>query len=58
MLPDQFLQDVSNKRTDQYGGTIENRARFLLEIVEAVVKAVGQHKVGFRLSPWSTWQGE
>ena len=52
-LPDQFLQDVSNKRIDEYGGSIENRARFLLEIVEAVVKAVG-----FRLSPWSTWQGE
>jgi NADPH2 dehydrogenase len=57
-LPDQFLQDVSNKRTDEYGGSIENRARFLLEIVEAVVKAVGQNKVGFRLSPWSEWQGE
>jgi 2,4-dienoyl-CoA reductase-like NADH-dependent reductase (Old Yellow Enzyme family) len=57
-LPDQFLQDVSNKRTDEYGGSIENRARFELEIVEAVVKAVGQNKVGFRLSPWSKWQGE
>ena len=57
-LPDQFLQDVSNKRTDKYGGSIENRARFLLEIVEAVVKAVGQGKVGFKLSPWSKWQGE
>jgi NADPH2 dehydrogenase len=57
-LPDQFLQDVSNKRADKYGGSVENRARFLLEIVEAVVKAVGQNKVGFKLSPWSKWQGE
>jgi NADPH2 dehydrogenase len=56
-LPDQFLQDVSNTRTDEYGGSIENRARFLLEIFEAVVKAVGQKKVGFRLSPWSPFQG-
>ncbi|THV03537.1 NADH:flavin oxidoreductase/NADH oxidase [Dendrothele bispora CBS 962.96] len=56
-LPDQFLQDVSNKRTDEYGGSIENRARFPLEIVEGVVKEVGQERVGVRLSPWSTFQG-
>jgi NADPH2 dehydrogenase len=56
-LPDQFLQDMSNMRSDEYGGTIENRARFPLEIFEAVVKAVGQKKVGFRLSPWSPFQG-
>src|SRR5258708_32448471 len=35
-LPDQFLQDGSNKRTDAYGGSIENRSRFLLEVVEAM----------------------
>ena len=56
-LPDQFLQDVSNQRTDEYGGSIENRARFPLEIIEAVSKAVGEDRVGFRISPWNTWQG-
>jgi len=56
-LPDQFLQDVSNQRTDEYGGSIENRARFPLEIVEAVSKAVGEDRVGFRISPWNPWQG-
>ena len=56
-LPDQFLQDVSNRRTDEYGGSVENRARFPLEIIEAVSNAVGEDRVGFRLSPWNTWQG-
>ena len=56
-LPDQFLQDVSNQRTDEYGGSVENRARFPLEIIEAVSKAVGEDRVGFRISPWNTWQG-
>ena len=56
-LPDQFLQDVSNQRTDEYGGSIENRARFPLEIIEAVSKAVGENRVGFRISPWNPWQG-
>jgi NADPH2 dehydrogenase len=56
-LPDQFLQDVSNQRTDEYGGSIENRARFPLEIIKAVSNVVGQDRVGFRISPWSSWQG-
>ena len=56
-LPDQFLQDVSNTRTDEYGGSVENRTRFVLEIVDAVAKAVGEKKTGIRLSPWSTYQG-
>jgi len=56
-LPDQFLQDVSNQRTDEYGGSIENRARFPLEIIEAVAEAVGEDRVGFRISPWNSWQG-
>lgn len=56
-LPDQFLQDVSNQRTDEYGGSIENRTRFPLEILEAVTKTVGEDRVGFRISPWNTWQG-
>ncbi|KAJ7871137.1 hypothetical protein B0H14DRAFT_3083814 [Mycena olivaceomarginata] len=53
-LLDQFLHDGSNTRTDAYGGSIENRARFPLEVVDAVVKAVGQKKTAFRVSPWGT----
>ncbi|EJF60200.1 NADH:flavin oxidoreductase/NADH oxidase [Dichomitus squalens] len=55
-LIDQFIQDVSNKRTDEYGGSIENRCRFALEVVDAVSEAIGESKVGVRLSPWSTFQ--
>ncbi|KAJ7849948.1 hypothetical protein B0H14DRAFT_2764026 [Mycena olivaceomarginata] len=55
-LIDQFLHPGSNFRTDAYGGSIENRTRFALEVTEAVVKAVGQKKTGFRISPWGTWQ--
>ncbi|KAI9461968.1 hypothetical protein BJY52DRAFT_1116620 [Lactarius psammicola] len=56
-LPDQFLQTVTNTRTDEYGGSIENRLRFVLEVTDAVVKAVGANKVGIRLSPFLTLQG-
>ena len=56
-LIDQFLQDVSNKRTDEYGGSIENRARFALEVVDAVVQKIGAEKTGIRFSPWSTYNG-
>ncbi|KAH9056419.1 hypothetical protein EDB87DRAFT_1824209 [Lactarius vividus] len=56
-LPDQFLQTVSNTRTDDYGGSLENRLRFVLEVTEAVVKAVGANKVGIRISPYLTLQG-
>jgi NADPH2 dehydrogenase len=56
-LIDQFLQDVSNSRTDEYGGSVENRSRFALEIVDAVVKAVGQKKTAIRFSPWGKFQG-
>ncbi|KAJ0108185.1 flavin oxidoreductase nadh oxidase family protein [Diaporthe amygdali] len=56
-LIDQFTQDTSNKRTDSWGGSIENRARFAVEVAKAVVAAVGKEKVGIRLSPWSTFQG-
>ena len=53
-LPDPvFLQTNTNQHTDSYGGSIENRARFVLEITEAVVNAVGANKVGIRFSPWS-----
>ena len=50
-LIDQFLQDGVNKRTDRYGGAIENRVRFGLEVVEAVVAEIGNRKTGIRLSP-------
>jgi N-ethylmaleimide reductase len=50
-LLDQFLRDGSNQRTDQYGGSFENRARLLMEVTKAVVDAVGSDKVGLRLSP-------
>lgn len=50
-LLDQFLQDGSNRRTDAYGGTIENRARFLLEVVDAVAADIGAERTAVRLSP-------
>ncbi|MET0544592.1 MAG: alkene reductase, partial [Variovorax sp.] len=50
-LLDQFLKTGSNQRTDDYGGSIENRARLLLEVTRAIVDAVGGGKVGIRLSP-------
>ncbi|KAI0064363.1 FMN-linked oxidoreductase [Artomyces pyxidatus] len=56
-LVDQFLQTNTNNRTDEYGGSIENRIRFPLEVVDAVVAAVGAKKTAIRLSPWSTFQG-
>jgi N-ethylmaleimide reductase len=54
-LLDQFLQDSSNTRTDGYGGSIANRARFLIETVDAVAAAIGPGRVGIRLSPWGTF---
>jgi N-ethylmaleimide reductase len=54
-LPDQFLQDGSNKRTDAYGGSIENRSRFLLEVVEAMTSVWGGDRVGVRIAPSGTW---
>lgn len=50
-LVDQFLQDVSNHRTDEYGGNIENRTRFLLEVTNAAIEVWGKDKVGVRLAP-------
>jgi N-ethylmaleimide reductase len=55
-LLDQFLQDNSNKRTDEYGGSIENRARLLLEVTASVIEVWGSNRVGVRLSPGSTFQ--
>lgn len=51
-LIDQFVNPYSNHRTDAYGGSIENRSRFLLEVTKAVTKAIGKEKVGIRLSPF------
>ncbi len=51
-LLDQFLRDGSNRRTDAYGGTIENRARFPLEVTQAVIDVWGPQRVGYKLSPY------
>lgn len=56
-LPDQFLQDGSNHRTDAYGGSIEHRSRFLLEIVGALVSVWGGDRVGVRIAPGGSWNG-
>ncbi|GLB45697.1 putative nadh flavin oxidoreductase nadh oxidase [Lyophyllum shimeji] len=55
-LLDQFLQEMSNDRTDEYGGSVENRSRFVLEAVEAVARAVGPERTALRLSPWNKFQ--
>jgi N-ethylmaleimide reductase len=54
-LPDQFLQDGTNKRSDAYGGPIQNRARLLLEITAAAISVWGEGRVGVRLSPSSSY---
>ncbi|MDJ0588884.1 MAG: alkene reductase [Pleurocapsa sp. MO_226.B13] len=56
-LIDQFLQDGSNQRQDEYGGSIENRARFLLEVVAATTQVWGDDRVGIKLSPSNTFYG-
>ncbi|XP_022854248.1 putative 12-oxophytodienoate reductase 11 isoform X2 [Olea europaea var. sylvestris] len=52
-LIEQFMKDEVNDRTDEYGGSLENRCRFALEVVEAVVNEIGANRVGLRLSPYS-----
>lgn len=54
-LIEQFLKDGANDRTDQYGGSLENRCRFALEVVEAVANEIGADKVGIRLSPYADY---
>lgn len=54
-LLDQFLQDGSNHRDDQYGGSIKNRARLLLDVVDRIVNIWGKDRVGVRLSPYGTF---
>ena len=54
-LLDQFLRDGTNRRTDNYGGSVENRARLLLEVTETVIDVWGPGRVGVRLSPSGTF---
>jgi len=54
-LLEQFIRPNSNQRTDRYGGPIENRARFVLEMAEAVIVAIGKDRVGIRLSPFGVF---
>ena len=56
-LIDQFLRRSSNKRDDEYGGSITNRLRFVMEVVEAVSDEIGANKVGIRLAPFITQRG-
>jgi len=51
-LLEQFLSPVSNIRNDTYGGSIENRCRFVLEVIEGAIEAIGKERVGLRLSPY------
>ena len=54
-LLEQFIRPNSNTRTDRYGGAIENRARFVLKVVDATAQAIGKDKIGIRLSPFGVF---
>ena len=56
-LIEQFLENGTNQRTDRYGGSIENRARFLTEVVEQVAASIGADRLGVRLSPYGQYGG-
>ena len=56
-LIDQFIQDGTNKRTDKYGGSIQNRMRFLLELLDAVKTVYEPNRIGVRLAPWGNFGG-
>jgi NADPH2 dehydrogenase len=56
-IVDQFTQEACNTRTDAWGGSIEKRSKFAIEVLKATVDAIGADRVGFRLSPYSTFQG-
>ncbi|KAJ3988775.1 hypothetical protein F5890DRAFT_315206 [Lentinula detonsa] len=56
-LVEQFLREGSNNRSDEYGGSIENRARFLFKVVEGVSKAIGEEKTSLRITPWLVDRG-
>ena len=54
-LLEQFFRPTSNQRTDRYGGSLENRSRFVTEVVAAVIDAIGKDRVGIRLSPFGVF---
>lgn len=56
-LINQFFESSANKRTDKYGGSIENRARFALELIDGLSAAIGPEKVAIRISPWLKYTG-
>ena len=56
-LPAQFLEDGTNKRTDEYGGSVINRARFLIELTQAVIDVWGSERVSVRISPNNPFNG-
>ncbi|MDG3086380.1 alkene reductase [Vibrio hannami] len=56
-LVNQFIDSEANNRTDEYGGSVENRLRFLKEVVEAMVEAIGADRVGVRLAPFTSLNG-
>jgi len=56
-LIDQFLNTASNRRTDQWGGSIENRIRFAVEVAKASAAAIGAEKIGMRISPYGVFNG-
>lgn len=56
-LPNQFLAESSNQRTDEYGGSIENRSRFVLEVMQELINAVGGDNVGVKISPLHPYAG-
>lgn len=57
-LVDEFLKEFTNKRTDEYGGSPQNRARFALEVLDAVAHEIGADRVGIKLTPWDTTRGK
>lgn len=56
-LLDEFMRSTSNKRNDQYGGSISNRIRIVIEVFEAIANEIGADKIGIRLSPHNTSRG-
>lgn len=56
-LPCQFMADSSNQRDDEYGGSIENRGRFILEVMKELIDAVGGDRVGIKISPLTPYAG-
>ena len=54
---DEFLKNFANNRTDEYGGTPENKGRFYIEVIDAVVEAIGADRTALKISPWATAPG-